>query len=191
MIYHTMSDFEQSGNYNYAILTLYVDAEDAELRALYQEQAAKHNQAVQEDPFPNAGFDLFFPKSETFGMVAAKFVDLRVKCMMRHYDLVSKEWTPTAFYVYPRSSMSKTPLMLANHMGIIDSGYRGFLIGAFRHLRESLASPDYEVAKHTRLLQICSSDMRPILVELVDREDAFATTSRGSGGFGSTGLYAS
>lgn len=183
-----MSDFEQSGNYNYAILTLYVDSDDKELRVLYEEQAAKHNRDIQENPFPNAGFDLFFPKSETFGTVAAKFVDLRVKCMMRHYDLVSKEWTPTAFYVYPRSSMSKTPLMLANHMGIIDSGYRGFLIGAFRHLRENLASPDYEVTKHTRLLQVCSSDMRPILVELVDCENDFASTTRGSGGFGSTGL---
>ena len=182
-----MSELEQSGNYNYAILSLYVDAEDPELRALYQEQAVKHNRAVQEDPYPNAGFDLFFPKSKTFGTVAATFVDLRVKCLMRHYDLITKEWTPTAFYVYPRSSLSKTPLMLANHMGIIDSGYRGFLIGAFRFLRETLGSPDYDVCKHTRLLQICSSDMRPILVELVDREDAFVETTRGSGGFGSTG----
>ena len=29
------------------------------------------------------------------------------------------------YYLYPRSSISKTPLILANSVGIIDSGYRG------------------------------------------------------------------
>ena len=41
---------------------------------------------------------------------------------------------PTAFQIHPRSSMSKTPLMLSNHTGIIDCGYRGNIIGAFRCL---------------------------------------------------------
>ena len=37
----------------------------------------------------------------------------------------------TGYYMYPRSSLSKTKLRLANSVGIIDSGYRGNLIGMF------------------------------------------------------------
>ena len=33
--------------------------------------------------------------------------------------------------MYPRSSLSKTMLRLANSVGIIDAGYRGHLIGMF------------------------------------------------------------
>jgi dUTP pyrophosphatase len=73
--------------------------------------------------------------------------------------------------------------MLANHTGIIDAGYRGYLIGAFRNL---YADP-YKVEKHTRLLQVCHPTLCPIHVVLVNEED-LSTTARGEGGFGSTGL---
>ena len=80
--------------------------------------------------------------------------------------------------------MSKTPLMLANQTGIIDSGYRGNIIGAFRNISGS--SQPFVVEKYTRLLQICSPDLRPIIIQLVD-VDFFETTLRNEGGFGSTG----
>ena len=41
-----------------------------------------------------------------------------------------------AYQIYPRSSLSKYPIMLANHVGIIDSGYRGNLIVAFRSFQD-------------------------------------------------------
>ena len=91
----------------------------------------------------------------------------------------------TGFYMYPRSSISKSPLMLANHTGIIDSGYRGVLMGAFRTL-EIQQTTQYTVEKHTRLLQVCAPTLSPFSVELVD-ETQLSTTSRGEGGFGSTG----
>ena len=84
--------------------------------------------------------------------------------------------------MFPRSSISKTPLMLANHTGIIDAGYRGSLIGAFRNV----SGEDFQVEKHTRLLQVCHPSLCPIIVELVD-ESELSTTARGEGGFGSTG----
>jgi dUTPase len=74
--------------------------------------------------------------------------------------------------------------MLANQTGIIDSGYRGNIIGAFRNL--SCGPLPFMVEKHTRLLQICAPDLRPILIELVN-PSFFETTSRSDGGFGSTG----
>jgi dUTP pyrophosphatase len=74
--------------------------------------------------------------------------------------------------------------MLANSVGIIDSGYRGPIIGAFRNI--SCKQEPYVVEKYSRLLQICAPDLRPIMVELVG-ENFFETTERGDGGFGSTG----
>jgi dUTP pyrophosphatase len=91
----------------------------------------------------------------------------------------------TAFYIYPRSSISKTPLMLANNTGIIDSGYRGSLIGAFRWLRTN--SDNYTVEQNTKLVQICHPSLCPIYVVLVNEED-LTSTERGDGGFGSTGV---
>ena len=91
---------------------------------------------------------------------------------------------PTAFYTYPRSSMSKTPLILANHVGIIDSGYRGNLIAMFRNVD----TEPFFMAKETRMIQICHPTLKPFLVELMVSVDDLGTTSRGTGGFGSTGL---
>ena len=33
-----------------------------------------------------------------------------------------------SYYLYPRSSISKTPLRMSNSTGIIDAGYRGEII---------------------------------------------------------------
>jgi dUTP pyrophosphatase len=87
--------------------------------------------------------------------------------------------------MHPRSSISKTPLMLANHTGIVDSGYRGSLIGAFRWLKTP-NQQSYILEKHTRLLQICHPSLCRVVVCLVNEEDLTSTT-RGEGGFGSTG----
>ena len=75
--------------------------------------------------------------------------------------------------------------MLANSVGVIDSGYRGDIIGAFRNI--SGDNKSFVVEQYTRLLQICAPDLRPIIVQLVDA-DFFEKTTRGEGGFGSTGL---
>jgi dUTPase len=77
--------------------------------------------------------------------------------------------------------------MVANHTGIIDSGYRGALIGAFRWLK-SVTSKDthYVVPQYTRLLQVCHPTLCPIFVVLV-KEDELSSTERSEGGFGSTG----
>lgn len=161
-----------------AVLKLYVDESNRELVDLYKSHVEKHNESVKTDPYPNAGFDLFVPEETTFHTAfATQFVNMKVKAEMQfnHH--------PCAFAMHPRSSISKTPLMLANSTGIIDCGYRGDLIGAFR----SFQSP-YTVEKHTRLLQICHPWMCPIHVELVKTADELTDTTRGAGGFGSTGI---
>jgi dUTP pyrophosphatase len=86
--------------------------------------------------------------------------------------------------MYPRSSTgSKSPLRLANSVGIIDAGYRGDYIAVFDNWRGT----DYQVEKFQRLVQICPPNLTyPMFVEVVD--DLGAATLRGTGGFGSTGF---
>ena len=87
---------------------------------------------------------------------------------------------PTAFYMYPRSSISKTPFRLANNVGIIDCGYRGNLGAYF----DCFSNSTEKITKGSRLLQICSPNLLPFRVVLVNSLDE---TIRGAGGFGSTG----
>uniref|UniRef100_A0A6C0I1X8 dUTP diphosphatase n=1 Tax=viral metagenome TaxID=1070528 RepID=A0A6C0I1X8_9ZZZZ len=164
---------------HFSILKLAICSTDNQMIDLYKTHVEKHNAAILNDPFPNAGFDLFVP--DTVGIPnsieSCKMVSMDVKCEMLDQDNRS-----CAYYMYPRSSLSKTPLILGNHVGIIDSGYRGNLIGAFRNLDKR----PFVVEKFTRLLQICNSSLYPIYVIIVD-ESELSTTSRGSGGFGSSG----
>ena len=169
---------------NYAILYLSVDSSDQELTQKYQNAVAQHNHSVRTSKYPNSGFDLFFPRDTKFGSLNTEFASMNIKCEMHIYDAITQRGRPTGYYMYPRSSISKTPLMLANSVGIIDSGYRGPIIGAFRNM--SSGSPPYMIEKHNRLLQICAPDLRPILVELVG-DNFFENSERGAGGFGSTG----
>jgi dUTP pyrophosphatase len=106
---------------------------------------------------------------------------------------------PTAcgFYLYPRSSISKTRMRLANSVGIIDAGYRGDLIAAVDtiglfgsadiwHVWKETLSP---IKKYDRYFQVCAPDLSPFLVHIVDDEtDLSPPTARGTGGFGSTGV---
>ena len=166
-------------NRSFAILKLAVNPANKELVDLYKSHVEKHNKSILTDPFPNAGFDLLVPESKTIdiGSHTSTLISMDVRC-----EMTDTNGSSIAYYMYPRSSISKTPLMLANHTGIIDSGYRGFLMGAFRNLDLQ----PFLVEKHTRLLQICSSSLTPIHVNMVEEEE-LSTTSRGDGGFGSTG----
>ena len=164
-----------NNTFTYATLKIYV--EDPELKELYLKQAEKHNIKMSFD-FYDAGFDLFCPEEVEFlKQFETVFINMKIKTEM------SCNEGYIGFNVYPRSSISKTPLMIANHTGIIDSGYRGELIGAFRCF-----SNYYKIEKHTRLLQIVHSAGQRFFVRVVDSLDDLTTTERNEGGFGSTGV---
>lgn len=180
---------QEKPKYNFAVLKLYVNSENVDLVQCYKDHIDNHNQDVKTNPFPNSGFDLIVPDDVTFDQpMASLLINMEVKAEMVFFDSNKNSVESCAYYMFPRSSLSKTPLMLSNHTGIIDSGYRGYLMGAFRCLYFPQNSGNtYVVKKQTRLLQICHSSLCPIYVQLVD-ESLLSSTARGDGGFGSTGI---
>ena len=159
--------------------TLFIHTANNELREKYMISVEEHNRQVNSS-HPNSGFDLFSPEDIETNLNTVK-LDTQVTCSM-----LDDNKNNCGFYLYPRSSISKTNLRFANSVGIIDSGYRGRLLAIFDIIRNDYVSTTIE--KHSRLLQICSGDLQPFIVILVDDKILLGETARGSGGFGSTGV---
>ena len=89
--------------------------------------------------------------------------------------------------IYPRSSNRKTDAYMTNHVGVIDSGYRGEIMVSFK-LRDykegqiqQLFKP-YEVGD--KIAQLIIVPYPKIEFKIVDE---LSTTERGEDGHGSTG----
>ena len=84
--------------------------------------------------------------------------------------------------IFPRSSVSKTSLIMANSVGVIDSGYRGTVKVVFK--RTSGKVVRYKAGE--RCCQIIIMPYPTINFENVGEGD-LTDSDRGDGGFGSTG----
>lgn len=84
--------------------------------------------------------------------------------------------------IYPRSSISKTCLMLANSVGVIDSGYRDTIKVRFRVVGQFDPKRIY-LWGH----RICQMEIVPVPVVHFELVDNLEESKRGTGGFGSTG----
>ena len=84
--------------------------------------------------------------------------------------------------LFPRSSNSKTDLYLTNHVGVVDSGYRGEIMFKYRPLDGILNSKIYQVGE--RVGQIVILPYPSVSFEEVEQ---LSDTERGEGGYGSTG----
>jgi len=185
-----MSSFNrQLSNYlmnkynKYMNLKIYVDSVDTELINKYTEVIDKHNLKIANNiDHIDAGFDLYCPEDMTFKSCNVNKLDHKIICSAKIIEKNNSYYT--GYYMYPRSSISKTNLRLANNVGIIDAGYRGHLIGMFDVINANVI----ETKKFDRYLQICAPGLIPIVVELVESLDELGEqTSRGDGAFGSTG----
>lgn len=125
----------------------------------------------------DSGLDLFCPETITVNPGETVKINLQINCEALHDTI---ENTNVSYYLYPRSSIIKTPLRLANSVGIIDAGYRGDIIACV----DNIKSESYTVNKGDRLFQICAGNLEPIEFQLVND---LSNTQRGAGGFGSTG----
>ena len=119
----------------------------------------------------DAGLDLYVIENITFHAGETKAIKLGISCEPEN---------GCAYYLFPRSSISKTPLRMSNSIGLIDGGYRGEIMAMCDNIKDFT----YHVEKGQRLFQIVATDSSPIHYKLVDN---LTKTSRGMGGFGSTG----
>lgn len=179
----------------YYKLFVYVDTEDEVLIEKYSEVFKKQQDKVEhfllnKYGFFDAGIDIFCSEENLAYKSKITKVKTGLKCAM--YLVIDNNYCiPSGFYMYPRSSTGvNTPLRLANTVGIIDSGYRGELIGCFDNINSLY---DYKIDKYQRLLQICSPQLTypiyPIMVSSLDDLELYnsCNNDRGDKGFGSTG----
>lgn len=121
----------------------------------------------------DAGYDLFAMNDVIVEPFKVSKIQLGVAC--EPFDS-----NYHGYYLYPRSSISKTPLIMANSVGIIDAGYRGEICGMVRNCTSEL----YIVKKGEKLFQLCSPDLKPIDITITTN---LSDSIRGENGFGSTG----
>jgi dUTPase len=92
---------------------------------------------------------------------------------------IKKVTKGSAFLLLSRSSLSNLGLSMPHSVGLIDSSYRGEILGrVFSFNQENTG-----VNKNDRLFQIVAPDLSEFKVKFVEE---LSNTARGSGGFGST-----
>tara|TARA_B110000208_G_C11776450_1_gene432176 strand:- start:1683 stop:2309 length:627 start_codon:yes stop_codon:yes gene_type:complete len=137
----------------------------------------------------DSGIDLICPFTTIVPAQSTILLDLDiiVECNIynKNYDKNTLNINIRPFILVPRSSIYRTPLQLANSIGIIDAGYRGVLKAAIRNNSDI----DYEIKEGDRLVQIClpNLDYNYIFSFVKEEDELIASTERGMEGFGSTG----
>jgi len=136
---------------------------NAEVKQMYENHGHFHD--------GDAGLDLFVINEQTISAGETTLIHLQIACE-------NTENRP--YLVMSRSSIGKTSLRLANAVGLIDAGYRGEIMAVVDNIKKE----DYTVEPGQRLFQLVAMDGSPIYFELVEE---LSDTTRGVGGFGSTG----
>lgn len=164
-----------------SMLTLFMYIpDDPELKAFYKNRAEDHNNKAP-GKYADSGFDLGLPQHKVI-----RDRDVSVKLPLNvHCSMYKPDGTPQAYYLYPRSSIIKTPVRLSNSVGIIDRGYRGVIGAVVDKIGGDLV---FEMDKFNRYFQICHPTLEPFQVVIVDSKEKLGFTERNEGGFGSTGL---
>ena len=133
------------------------------VRKLYE----NHNHFHQGD----SGLDLYIIENQIIN--PKETVRIKLGISIENLDGIS-------YFLMPRSSISKTPLRLANAVGLIDAGYRGEIMAAVDNIKDI----SYKVEMGQRLFQIVAMDGSSIQFDISYN---LSDSARGKGGFGSTG----
>lgn len=135
----------------------------------------------------DSGLDLFMIENVEIPAHSTVIIGLGIKCQLESFNWCPYKWVSEGFkkhksyFIFPRSSISKTPLRLANSIGLVDSAYTGELKVALHNTSER----PYQVKRGQRLVQLVKHNLSPVTFQLVDKH---RDTTRGDGGFGSTGV---
>lgn len=98
------------------ILEIKVDTQYDFIKEYYESLSNKESS--------DSGIDLITPTSITINRMDIETIDFGIKCQM--INSTDNKFYP--YYLYPRSSISKTPLIMANCVGIIDRDYRKWCV---------------------------------------------------------------
>jgi len=123
-----------------------------------------------------AGLDLYVDTAEEYilkpGETYLLPTGIRVEIPRNHFGAI-----------YPRSSLHKKGLTLANNVGIIDSSYRGDIMLPIKNIFSDEIRINGKYGIRTPLCQLI---IQPYKFERVETSESLSETSRGSGGFGSS-----
>lgn len=199
-LYYDVIGLTSKKKNNYYTLYMYLENNISEsIKSMYHTNANKHNLIVDEylsstsnnniedkgiEYCYDSGFDLISPSensnSDSKNMI---MLDHNIKCAMKYKNRF------VGYYLYSRSSTPiKTPLRLANNVGIIDSGYRGNIKACFDLNKNHESYANFKIESGNRYVQITPPNIgKPMKIVIVDNiDDLGNNTNRGSGGFGST-----
>lgn len=133
----------------------------------------------------DAGLDLFILEDLTIEPGQTILVDLGVKVQCVNKTkcfwkmLKGEKYDYHSYLLFPRSSISKTPLIMKNSIGLIDKGYTGSIKAPLMNV----SCESFTIKRGERYVQLVNSDLSGVNFKLVK---SLRATSRGDGGFGST-----
>jgi len=120
----------------------------------------------------DAGFDLFALSMGFNSNFVEYFTGLAIEIEYGYVGLI-----------FPRSSQSKYDLVLANSVGVVDSGYRGEISVRFKMIEsKGERAKIYNVGD--RIAQLVILELPGVVLQEVDK---LSESERGINGYGSTG----
>lgn len=122
----------------------------------------------------DAGFDLYCTSRE---------VNWEKRQLTCHTGLAFEIPEGYVGLIFPRSSVSNKPLMMANSVGVVDSCYRGEVTAKFNitDTRQSVFSHYQEGDRIAQMIIIPYPEIE------FEETDSLSESDRGTGGYGSTG----
>lgn len=158
--------------------TFLIKPENEQVKELYINHKTYHE--------GDSGLDLFITNEQLIPANSTVLIDLQISCQLQevinlYSSKIRNQVKYYSYNMYPRSSISKTPLRLANSVGLIDAGFTGTLKCAF----DNISSSDFTIKKGERYVQLAYPDLLEVSFKMVTE---LRDTSRGKGGFGSTFL---
>lgn len=122
----------------------------------------------------DAGFDLYCTSKE---------IDWTKRQIVCHTGLAFEIPEGYVGLIFPRSSVSNKPLMMANSVGVVDSCYRGEVTTKF-NITDTRQSAFAHYQEGDRIAQMIIIPYPEIEFE---ETDSLSESDRGTGGYGSTG----
>lgn len=133
----------------------------------------------------DSGLDLYFPEDLVIPARTTKLIDLEVKVELRSIskkitlNTSSNLFENKSMFLMARSSIYKTPLRIANSVGLIDSGYRGNI----KVPVDNISEQDYTIKRGDKICQLTSPTLEPFNILITNK---LSETSRSEKGFGSS-----